>query len=83
MAAATGGDGANEPHYKEISDPLGHRRRRCALRHSPDRRHLRMVHLQPAGGDGEGLLFKHGNIIKKVPQEELLGALKFELDNWK
>lgn len=36
-----------------------------------------------AGGDGEGLLFKHGNIIKKVPQEELLGALKFELDNWK
>lgn len=36
-----------------------------------------------AGGMGEGLLFKKGEIIRKVPEEELLGALKSELDNWK
>lgn len=36
-----------------------------------------------AGGDGEGLLIKKGEIVKKLPQEELLGALKEELDNWK
>ncbi len=35
-----------------------------------------------AGGVGEGLLFKKGVIVKKLPQEELLGALKEELDNW-
>ena len=33
-----------------------------------------------AGGDGEGLLFKKGEIIRKLPEEELLGALKSELD---
>ncbi len=36
-----------------------------------------------AGGVGEGLLFKKGQIIKKLPQEELLNALKNELDNWR
>lgn len=36
-----------------------------------------------AGGVGEGLLFKRGEIIKKLPQEELLNALKIELDNWR
>lgn len=35
-----------------------------------------------AGGVGEGLLFKKGVIVKKLPQEELLNALKEELDNW-
>lgn len=35
-----------------------------------------------AGGDGEGLLFRKGEIIKKVPESELLSALKEELDNW-
>ena len=35
-----------------------------------------------AGGDGEGLLIKHGEIIRKLPQEELLLALKYELDHW-
>ena len=35
-----------------------------------------------AGGNGEGLLMKHGEIIKKVPQENLLAALKYELDHW-
>jgi (E)-4-hydroxy-3-methylbut-2-enyl-diphosphate synthase len=28
-----------------------------------------------AGGKGEGLLFKNGNIVKKVPQEKLVDAL--------
>lgn len=36
-----------------------------------------------AGGVGEGLLFKHGEIVRKLPQDELLPALKYELDNWK
>ncbi len=35
-----------------------------------------------AGGKGEGLLIKKGEIIKKMPENELLAALKFELDNW-
>ncbi|SFK51749.1 4-hydroxy-3-methylbut-2-en-1-yl diphosphate synthase [Lachnospiraceae bacterium KH1T2] len=33
-----------------------------------------------AGGDGVGLLFKKGQIVKKLPEAELLGALKDELD---
>ena len=36
-----------------------------------------------AGGDGEGLLIKHGEIIKKVPEQELLNVLREELLNWK
>ena len=35
-----------------------------------------------AGGDGEGLLIKHGQIVRKMKEEELLGALKEELDHW-
>lgn len=35
-----------------------------------------------AGGIGEGLLIKKGEIVKKVPESELLAALKNELDNW-
>ena len=36
-----------------------------------------------AGGIGEGLLIKHGEVIKKVPESELLEALREELLNWK
>ncbi len=36
-----------------------------------------------AGGNGEGVLIKKGEVIKKMPESELLGALKYELDNWK
>lgn len=36
-----------------------------------------------AGGQGEGLLFKKGEILRKVPEEQLLDALKEELDHWK
>lgn len=35
-----------------------------------------------AGGIGEGLLIKHGEIIKKVPEEKLLETLRAELLNW-
>ena len=35
-----------------------------------------------AGGIGEGLLIKKGNVIKKVPEDQLLQTLKDELDNW-
>lgn len=35
-----------------------------------------------AGGIGEGLLIKKGEIIRKVPESGLLSALKEELDNW-
>ena len=36
-----------------------------------------------AGGIGEGLLIKHGQIVRKMREEELLDALKYELDHWK
>ena len=35
-----------------------------------------------AGGIGEGLLIKKGEIIKKVPESELLSTLREELLNW-
>ena len=35
-----------------------------------------------AGGKGEGLLIKKGEILKKVPERELLGVLKDALDHW-
>ena len=35
-----------------------------------------------AGGIGEGLLIKHGEIIRKLPEDQLLPALKEELDHW-
>lgn len=36
-----------------------------------------------AGGNKEGLLIKKGEIIKKVPEEQLLAVLEEELQNWK
>ena len=35
-----------------------------------------------AGGKGKGVLIKKGEIIKTLPENELLSALKYELDNW-
>jgi len=35
-----------------------------------------------AGGIGEGLLIKKGEVIKKVPEEQLLEVLKEELEHW-
>lgn len=35
-----------------------------------------------AGGIGEGLLIKKGEVIKKIPEEAFLSTLKEELDNW-
>lgn len=36
-----------------------------------------------AGGNGEGIIIKGGQVIKKLPEDQLLSALKEELDNWK
>lgn len=36
-----------------------------------------------AGGDGEGLLIKKGEIIRKIPEAELLSALREELLHWR
>lgn len=33
-----------------------------------------------AGGDGEGILFKKGEIVKKVPEDEILNLLLQEID---
>ena len=35
-----------------------------------------------AGGKGEGLLIKKGEIVRKVPEGELLQALREELEHW-
>ncbi len=35
-----------------------------------------------AGGDGVGLIFKKGEILRKVPEEQLLMELKKELDSY-
>ncbi len=35
-----------------------------------------------AGGEGEGLLIKKGQVVRKVPEEQLLAVLREELENW-
>ena len=35
-----------------------------------------------AGGIGEGLIIKHGEVYKKVPEDQLLPALRYELLHW-
>ena len=35
-----------------------------------------------AGGIGEGLLIKKGEIVRKVPEDELLETLRQELVSW-
>ncbi|MBQ9699635.1 MAG: flavodoxin-dependent (E)-4-hydroxy-3-methylbut-2-enyl-diphosphate synthase [Lachnospiraceae bacterium] len=35
-----------------------------------------------AGGVGEGLLIKRGEIVKKIPEDQLLDVLEDELKNW-
>jgi (E)-4-hydroxy-3-methylbut-2-enyl-diphosphate synthase len=36
-----------------------------------------------AGGDGTGILFKKGEVIKKFPEEKLVDVLLKEIANWK
>ncbi|MFH2219505.1 MAG: flavodoxin-dependent (E)-4-hydroxy-3-methylbut-2-enyl-diphosphate synthase [Pseudomonadota bacterium] len=36
-----------------------------------------------AGGDGTGVLFKRGKVIKKFPEEKLVEVLLEEVENWK
>ncbi len=35
-----------------------------------------------AGGVGEGLLIRHGEVVKKVKEDELLETLRWELEHW-
>lgn len=35
-----------------------------------------------AGGDGEGIIIKHGKIDRKVPEADLLQELRYELEHW-
>ena len=35
-----------------------------------------------AGGIGEGLLIKKGQVVRKVPEEQLLDVLRDELLHW-
>jgi len=35
-----------------------------------------------AGGVGEGLLIKHGEVVRKIPEDQFIQALKDELDHW-
>ena len=35
-----------------------------------------------AGGKGEGLLIRRGEIIRKIPESEFISTLKYELDHW-
>ena len=35
-----------------------------------------------AGGNGEGLLIKKGEVIRKVPEDQLLSTLRYELEHW-
>lgn len=35
-----------------------------------------------AGGAGEGLLIKKGQIIRKVPEDQFLETIRYELDHW-
>ena len=42
----------------------------------------READLGVAGGIGEGLIIKHGEVSKKVPEGELLDGLRKELEHW-
>lgn len=42
----------------------------------------READLGVAGGNGEGLIFKKGEIFKKVPEADIFSALEDELKNW-
>jgi (E)-4-hydroxy-3-methylbut-2-enyl-diphosphate synthase len=35
-----------------------------------------------AGGEGKGILFRRGKVVRKVPQEDLVNALLAEVDKW-
>ena len=48
----------------------------CAVNGPGEARH---ADIGIAGGVKEGLLFKKGEIIRKVPQEELCDVLKYEI----
>ena len=59
---------------------------RCAVDAAACMRDIRRRTVCPAviiaGGIGEGLLIKKGQIIRKVPEEQLLAVLREELEHW-
>ena len=42
----------------------------------------KIIDIGIAGGVGVGLLIKDGEIVKKVPEDQLLDTLREELMNW-
>ena len=58
----------------------GHHRGGDGLRRQRPRE-AREADIGVAGGVGEGLLFKKGQILRKVPEDQLLPALLEEIEN--
>ena len=69
---------AVEDLVKDIKLPLRIAVMGCAVNGPGE---AREAHLGIAGGKGEGLIFKHGETLRKVPENELLLSLKEEIDN--
>lgn len=65
-----------EDAVREIKTPLKIAVMGCAVNGPGE---ARGADLGVAGGDGEGILFKHGKILFKVPEEEILPALLREI----
>ena len=42
----------------------------------------READLGVAGGKGEGLLIRRGEVVRKIPEDRILETLKYELDHW-
>ncbi len=73
-----------EPIVKEMEDYLHHVHKKmtvaimgCAVNGPGEAKH---ADIAIAGGRNEGLLIKKGEIIKKVPQEEIVDLLKKEIE---
>lgn len=66
-----------EEYLQEIKAPIKVAVLGCAVNGPGE---AREADIGIAGGKGEGLLFKHGEIIRKVPEERLVEELKKEVD---
>lgn len=65
-----------EEHISDISEPITVAVMGCAVNGPGE---AREADIGIAGGNGEGLIFKKGEIIKKVKEEELFGEFAAEL----
>jgi len=66
-----------EAYLQEIKAPIKVAVLGCAVNGPGE---AREADIGIAGGKGEGLLFKHGEIIRKVPEDRLVEELKKEVD---